>query len=115
MVDDQTVNKIAKPLKKGKKKNHWFMNSRISLSCSGVTPLAFSPIFLCLLGRLRAGIWWFWSPLVVGGGWVVDRLVFWVVAWRIHGPRPSELPVWRVGSRLVGRCMVVQWCGNLAG
>jgi hypothetical protein len=34
MVDYQTANQTAKPLKKGKKKkkkNHWFWNSRIAV------------------------------------------------------------------------------------
>jgi hypothetical protein len=33
MVDDQTANQTAKPLKKGKKKktNQWFWNSRIKI------------------------------------------------------------------------------------
>jgi hypothetical protein len=31
MVDDQTANQTAKPLKEGKKKNHQFRNSGISV------------------------------------------------------------------------------------
>jgi hypothetical protein len=31
MVDDQTANQAANPLKKGKKKNHQIWNSRIAV------------------------------------------------------------------------------------
>jgi hypothetical protein len=58
MMDDQTANHAAKPLKTGKeKKNHQFWNSRISLSCPGVTPLASSIVCLCLLDRFGALLW----------------------------------------------------------
>jgi hypothetical protein len=56
-------------LKEKKKKNPCsgnieFQSSEFSLQnfSSGVTPLAFRPVCLGLLGRFGAGIWWCWSP-----------------------------------------------------
>jgi hypothetical protein len=62
MVDNQTANQTAKPLKKGKKKkNPHFWNSRITVSV--VLVLLFS-IQSCLSVSPRQ----FWSPPVVGSG-----------------------------------------------
>jgi hypothetical protein len=66
MVDDQTANKTAKVLKKGKE-NHQFRNSRITLLVVLVLPLASSLVCMCLPGRFGACIWWCWSPPVAGG------------------------------------------------
>jgi hypothetical protein len=62
MVDNQTENKTNKHLKKRKKKFPIQEQYNFGLSSSGVTPLASSPVYLCLPGRFGTGIWQCWSP-----------------------------------------------------
>jgi hypothetical protein len=99
MVDNQTVNKTNKHLKKrGEKKRkkvfqvqeHW----NFSLSSSDITPLASSLIHLHLLGRFGAGIWWSWSPSVVDGSRYASGLA--VRAW-LSRFLDSGLVGWQLG------------------
>jgi hypothetical protein len=75
---------------------------------SGVTPLASSPVCLCLLGRFGAGIWWCWRLPVVDGGWCTGQQVGgqWSggsVGWqpsRMARQKPGMSAVWRPGGPL---------------
>jgi hypothetical protein len=53
MVDDQTANLAAKPLKKGEKKNHQFWNNRIA-GLVVFSSLVSSTVCECLLRMLGA-------------------------------------------------------------
>jgi hypothetical protein len=87
-MGDQTANQTAKCLKKCKKrkKNHQFWNSRIN--CSDVSPLASSPVCLCLLGGFEALLRWSakWGP---GGAgiWQACKAGAW---WEPKGQGPSR-------------------------
>jgi hypothetical protein len=63
-----------------------------SLSSSGVTPLAYSPACLHLLGRFGTGVLWCWSPLV---GWQ------WMVSSR---PMGGQCPSGLAGGPVGGLC-----------
>jgi hypothetical protein len=59
----------SQTLKERKKKSPVQEQYNYILSSSGVTLLASSPVFPCLLGRFGAGVWWCWRSLVSGSKW----------------------------------------------
>jgi hypothetical protein len=113
--------KGKKKKEKKRKKNPRFRNSRTSVLVvlQSVTPLASRPVCLHLLGRFGAGIWWFWSPLVVGRGladlWGGGLAGLWagglVAAWWACKWWPSGPVRWRPG-RPVGRHAAAAWAGG---
>jgi hypothetical protein len=131
MVDDQTMNKTVKSLnkRKRKKKNHQLRNWRITFSIVLVLHfLASHPVCLCLLDRFGSSIWCYWSPVVVGSGWVAGAWrACWVVAWwasghcltgqqlvrpmgSVHGRSAGQRPVRPVGWQ-PGGVVAQQACG----
>jgi hypothetical protein len=108
-VDNHTVNKTVKEKRK-KKKEFPGSGTVFSLSSSGVTPLASSPVCLLLLGRFGAGVWWCWSPPVAGGSCCAGM------------PAGRQQPFGPVGqwagsglAGLRGGGLVGQWLGGSAG
>jgi hypothetical protein len=79
MVDNQTANKTNKHLKKRVKRKIHSWNSRISVLVVLVLLLKNSVLFVhCHLGRFEVGVWWCWSPPVVGSylaGWLAEAPV----------------------------------------